>query len=79
MLASVTFTALSVFSTLEFTMGAIPINMAKFLDARISCNRIQQHLELLDKAVNTSSGEHIAFKDARLLWPRYGKKAKDCR
>ncbi|KAG4430928.1 hypothetical protein IFR05_013586 [Cadophora sp. M221] len=77
MLASVAFTALSVFSTLEFTMGAIPINIAKFLDARISCNRIQQHLELIDKASSTSSGEHIAFKDAKLLWPRYGKKSKD--
>lgn len=76
MLASVAFTALSVFSTLEFTMSAIPINIAKFLDARISCDRIQQHLEMFDKEVGTSSGECITFKSAKLLWPSYGRKGK---
>ncbi|KAK0113543.1 hypothetical protein ONS96_014402 [Cadophora gregata f. sp. sojae] len=78
MLASVAFTALSVFSTLEFTMSAIPINIAKFLDARISCDRIQQHLELLDKGGSTGSSdsEKIVFKDAKLHWPSYGRKAE---
>lgn len=76
MLASVAFTALSVFSTLEFTMSAIPINIAKFLDARISCDRIQEHLQLLDKTISRSScgDEKINFKDAKLRWPSYGKR-----
>ena len=76
MLASVAFTALSVFSTLEFAMSAIPINIAKFLDASISCNRIQEHLQLLDKGRSSSSGddENINFKDTKLVWPSYGKR-----
>jgi ABC-type multidrug transport system fused ATPase/permease subunit len=73
MLASVAFTALSVFSTLEFTLSAVPINIAKLLDARISCIRIQQHLALPDKEISRGTNESISFYGAKLQWPCYNK------
>lgn len=69
MTASVAFTSLSVFSTLEFTLSAVPINITKLMDARISSERIQQHLKMPEKSKRMSLGESIELVDATLRWP----------
>ena len=69
MTASVAFTSLSVFSTLEFTLSAVPINIAKLMDAKISSERIQQHLEMPEKSKRMNLGESIELVDATLRWP----------
>jgi ABC-type multidrug transport system fused ATPase/permease subunit len=67
--ASVAFTSLSVFSTLEFTLSAVPINVAKLMDARISSERIQQHLRMPEKSNRIILGESIELVNATLRWP----------
>ena len=69
MVASVAFTALSVFSSLEWTISAIPTTITEMLDARVSIDRIQQHLNSEERACILQPGNLIEFKDATIAWP----------
>lgn len=69
MTASVAFTALSVFASLEWTLGVIPNTITEFFDARISIDRIQQYLDVPDKELSTLPGDAVAFEKASITWP----------
>jgi ABC-type multidrug transport system fused ATPase/permease subunit len=67
--ASVAFTALSVFSSLEFTIGAVPMTITEMLDARVSTNRIHQHLKSEERLSVQKSGSSVELKNASIVWP----------
>ena len=67
--ASVAFTALSVFSSLEFTIGAVPMTITEMLDARVSTDRIHQHLKSEERLSVQKSGSSVELKNASIAWP----------
>jgi ABC-type transport system involved in cytochrome bd biosynthesis fused ATPase/permease subunit len=67
--ASVAFTALTVFSSLEFTIGAVPMTITEMLDARVSTNRIHQHLKSEERLSVQKSGSSVELKNASIAWP----------
>lgn len=69
MVASVAFTALSVFSSLEWTIGVIPSTTTELFDALVSARRIQEHLNQPDRPQVLGRGDLIEFKDATIAWP----------
>lgn len=69
MTASVAFTSLAVFSKLEYSLSVLPNTLTELLDARVSINRIQQHLDGLEKQPSTAFGESLAFEDVDVAWP----------
>jgi ABC-type multidrug transport system fused ATPase/permease subunit len=69
MTASVVFTALSVFQSLEWTLGVIPNTITEFFDAKISIARIQEYLDMADKEISIVPGDSIVFEEATIAWP----------
>ncbi|KAK2839221.1 hypothetical protein FQN49_006354 [Arthroderma sp. PD_2] len=69
MTASVAFTALAVFSSLEFTISALPTTITEMLDARVSAARIQEHLNCNEREDIIQSGPCVEFRDAAITWP----------
>ncbi|EFR00574.1 hypothetical protein MGYG_09020 [Nannizzia gypsea CBS 118893] len=69
MTASVAFTALAIFSSLEFTISALPTTITEMLDARVSAARIQEHLESNEREDIIQPGPCVEFKDADIAWP----------
>lgn len=69
MVPSVAFTALSLFSSLEFTIGAIPNTITEMLDALVSIDRIEQHLKSPEVGGTTLPGDAIEIEDATIAWP----------
>jgi ABC-type multidrug transport system fused ATPase/permease subunit len=69
MTSSVAFTALSVFSSLEWTLSVVPVTITEYFDAKISVARIQQYLAELDKEKPTMESESVVFKNASITWP----------
>lgn len=72
MSASVAFTALAVFSSLEFTISALPTTITEMLDARVSATRIQDHLNFNEREDVIQPGEFVEFKNADIAWPSNG-------
>ncbi|PLB52306.1 P-loop containing nucleoside triphosphate hydrolase protein [Aspergillus steynii IBT 23096] len=69
MTASVAFTALAVFSSLEFTISALPTTITEMLDAGVSAARIQEHLDSIEREDITQPGSFVEFKNADIAWP----------
>jgi ABC-type multidrug transport system fused ATPase/permease subunit len=69
MKASLAFTALSVFSSLEWTIGAVPTTITEMLDARVSTNRIHQHLKSEERLSVQKPGCSVELKNASIAWP----------
>lgn len=67
--ASVAFTAMSVFGSLEQSLAIIPGLIADGLEAKISADRIDKYMKTPDKVVNTVPAKNIAFKNASVAWP----------
>ncbi|PYI29539.1 multidrug resistance-associated protein [Aspergillus indologenus CBS 114.80] len=67
--ASVAFTALSVFGSLESALASLPDLMSKAMEAKISASRIDQYLNSAEKAPYTSDVEEISFDNATIAWP----------
>jgi ABC-type multidrug transport system fused ATPase/permease subunit len=67
--ASVAFTALSVFSSLEWTISAVPTTITEMLDARVSTDRIHQHLKSEERLPVQAAGSSVEFKNVSLAWP----------
>ncbi|KAL1311822.1 hypothetical protein AAFC00_001898 [Neodothiora populina] len=77
MLPSVAFTALSIFSSLEWTISTIPITITEMLDARVSANRIQEHLNSDERLGTSKAGAAIAFDNASITWPSNSRSSKN--
>lgn len=69
MKASVAFTALAVFSSLEWTINTIPPTITEMIDARVSIQRIQEHLDSEEKISAIKQGDHVSFEAATVAWP----------
>ncbi|KAF2200266.1 P-loop containing nucleoside triphosphate hydrolase protein [Delitschia confertaspora ATCC 74209] len=67
--AAVAFTALSVFSSLEWTLSVVPTTITELLDAKVSINRIEQHLKQPNERHLLESGDSISFEHASVAWP----------
>jgi ABC-type multidrug transport system fused ATPase/permease subunit len=69
LLPSVAFTAISLFIHLEGLVSHIPFLMVAAINAKVSCDRIQNFLRLPEKPENTSPGESISFYNASVSFP----------
>ncbi|KIV94453.1 hypothetical protein PV10_02220 [Exophiala mesophila] len=67
--ASVAFTTISVFESIEMTMAIIPEMVTDLLDAIVSAKRIQDYLDAPERKRYTAPGDNIAFRDATIAWP----------
>lgn len=67
--ASVAFTAIAVFSSLEMSLAVIPELLSLFLEGWVSAGRIDKYLGLSEKIENTAPADHIAFESASVAWP----------
>lgn len=76
--ASVAFTALSIFGSLEDSLMGIPYLFSRALEAKTSCERISNYLQELERKPVTGTGDEIIFQDADVAWPaQLGKEAKE--
>jgi ABC-type multidrug transport system fused ATPase/permease subunit len=66
---SIAFTALAVFSSLEWTLSVVPSTITELVDAKISITRIEQHLQQPNERQMPKSGDSIAFDHATVAWP----------
>ena len=69
MTAAVAFTSLAVFTKLEFSLSVMPNNISELLDARVSIQRIQEHLESPEKQVGIHLGDRVVLEEAEISWP----------
>lgn len=68
--ASVAFTSISIFGSLEVALAALPHLIATALEAKMSVDRIDEYLQTPDKSESqVSSTSNIIFEDATVSWP----------
>jgi ABC-type multidrug transport system fused ATPase/permease subunit len=67
--ASVAFTAIAIFSSLEMSLAIIPELLSQYLEGWVSAGRIDKYLGLAEKIENTIPADHIAFESASVAWP----------
>ncbi|KAL1961056.1 hypothetical protein VTO42DRAFT_4944 [Malbranchea cinnamomea] len=67
--ASVAFTTMSVFSSIEFALAILPELIADFIEAWVSAGRIEKHLESAERVRTTVPGDTISFEQATVAWP----------
>jgi ABC-type multidrug transport system fused ATPase/permease subunit len=67
---SVAFTAMSLFASLELSLGILPDFFAKWFEASISSGRINQFLKEPEKEEITLPGTSIIFDNAAISWPK---------
>lgn len=67
--ASVAFTAMAVFGSLEMSLAVLPEIMSNGLEAKVSADRIDIYMASAEKTVNTVPAEDIIFENAAVAWP----------
>ena len=67
--ASVAFTSITIFSSLEFTLAVIPEFAADGLEAWVSAKRIEDYLGAPECKRYLTDSDKIAFDDAIIAWP----------
>jgi ABC-type multidrug transport system fused ATPase/permease subunit len=67
--ASVAFTSISIFGSLEMSLAVLPELISDFVEAYISMGRIDKHLEAPEKTQVTIPFDRLAFEDAAVAWP----------
>ena len=67
--ASVAFTTISVFSSMEMTLAIIPEMTTELLDALVSIERVEKFLKSPEKIVNTIPSDTISYENASIAWP----------
>ncbi|KAL2004890.1 hypothetical protein VTN00DRAFT_3163 [Thermoascus crustaceus] len=67
--ASVAFTAISVFGSLELALAILPELISNFLEAWVSAGRIEKYLDSPEKTANTVPADSISFEEADVAWP----------
>ncbi|KAG4440995.1 hypothetical protein IFR05_003502 [Cadophora sp. M221] len=70
LLPSVAFTSISLFIQLEGLVSNIPYLLVSAINAKISCDRIENFLRLPEKPENTFPGDSVSFHDASVSFPR---------
>lgn len=67
--ASVAFTAVSIFNSIEFALGIIPELLTEMMDALVSVRRIDRFFQAAEKETNIIPSDSIKFDDATIAWP----------
>ena len=67
--ASVAFTTISVFASIEMTLAVIPELTTMWLDAKVSADRLDVFLGSEEKVENTIPAEDIRYESASIAWP----------
>ena len=67
--ASVAFTTISVFESIEVTLAVMPEMITDLLDAIVSARRVQEYLESSEVHQDLRPGDSISFQDATVAWP----------
>ncbi|RAL06916.1 P-loop containing nucleoside triphosphate hydrolase protein [Aspergillus homomorphus CBS 101889] len=67
--ASVAFTAMSVFSSLELSLAILPEIISNGLEAKVSADRIDTYMASPERVINTTPADEISFEDASVAWP----------
>ncbi|OJD19912.1 hypothetical protein AJ78_00106 [Emergomyces pasteurianus Ep9510] len=67
--ASVAFTTVSIFSSLELTLAILPELITDFIECWVSAERIEKFLNSAEKGHNTLPADHICFEKATIAWP----------
>lgn len=76
--ASVAFTTITVFGSLEMALSFLPYFVTRGLEARISAERIGEYLRASEKSTDLLDGDAITFNHAEVAWPTEDKKKMDC-
>jgi len=69
MSAAVAFTALAIFSSLEWVLSVVPALVTELIDARISIRRIQDHLESPERVHSILPGDSVVLENVSVTWP----------
>ncbi|KAH8146106.1 uncharacterized protein LAJ45_09796 [Morchella importuna] len=77
LLPSVAFTALAVFSELEFVLSVIPELTTDALDAYVSTKRIKDYLDSAEKSFKPTPSKRIAINSATIAWAADSEDQKD--
>lgn len=72
LLPSVAFTALGVLMQLEGVLGMLPFLLVLGINAKVSCDRIDNFLRSPEKPENTLPGDSIIFNKATVSFPSKG-------
>ncbi|PGH14094.1 hypothetical protein AJ80_06099 [Polytolypa hystricis UAMH7299] len=67
--ASVAFTTMSIFSSLEITLAILPELISDFVEAWVSAGRVEKYLNSAERLQNTSPADEISFENATIAWP----------
>ncbi|KAK2809202.1 hypothetical protein FQN50_004038 [Emmonsiellopsis sp. PD_5] len=67
--ASVAFTTVSVFGSMELTLAIIPELITDFIEAWVSAGRIEKYLLSAEKTHDTIPSDQISFEKATISWP----------
>ncbi|EEP77883.1 hypothetical protein UREG_02732 [Uncinocarpus reesii 1704] len=67
--ASVAFTTMAIFSSLEFALAILPELIADFVEAWISAERVEKYLNSAERIQITTPADHLAFEKATVAWP----------
>ncbi|EDN10434.1 hypothetical protein HCAG_06237 [Histoplasma mississippiense (nom. inval.)] len=67
--ASVAFTTVSIFSSLELTLAILPELITDFIECWVSAERIEKYLTSAEKGHNTLPSDKICFEKATISWP----------
>lgn len=76
--ASVAFTAVGVFGSLEMALSSMPFAVSQLLETLISCKRIEQHIWEFESPRYLIPGETVEFENATVKWPTRQSKYEDC-
>ncbi|KAH8670208.1 hypothetical protein BGZ60DRAFT_563719 [Tricladium varicosporioides] len=69
LLPSIAFTALGVFMQLEGVLGMVPFLFMMGINAKVSCDRIDNYLKSAEKPENTLPGGSISFEKVSVSFP----------
>lgn len=67
--ASVAFTAVSIFASLETSISSLPEAISRGIEAKISADRIDIYMGSSEKKSITSAVSTISFRHATIAWP----------
>lgn len=70
--ASVAFTAISVFGSLETSLASLPDTLSRGFEAKVSADRIDQYMGSSERKVSTSAVDAVTFDKAEIAWPVEG-------
>lgn len=67
--ASVAFTTMAIFLSIEVTLSILPELISDFLEALVSATRIEEFLNAPERIPITVPSDRISFEDATVAWP----------